>query len=136
MRISDWSSDVCSSDLPATRPPERPERSWRAPPTTGSEGSSPLFPPEQLLDVTMPQLHPGRTAVVALAGVGRDFHLAQQGVHFGDRQQTPRPHRAVTTHGGGDMIEAFLKGERFVIGGELVGEVGDEALDVALAEDR
>src|SRR3546814_2097098 len=30
MRISDWSSDVCSSDLQRSRPADRSGRAWRA----------------------------------------------------------------------------------------------------------
>src|SRR5437868_5977050 len=37
-----------------------------------------LAPPEQLLDVRQLQLDIGRPAVVALAGVGGHFHLAQE----------------------------------------------------------
>ena len=43
-----------------------------------------LLPPaEQALDVGELQFDVGRAAVVALAGMGRRFHLAQQGVHLG-----------------------------------------------------
>jgi len=42
--------------------------------------------PEQLLQVVQLQLHIGRTAVVALAGVGGGFHLAEKGVHLRRRE--------------------------------------------------
>ena len=42
------------------------------------------LPPEQLFYVAVLELHPGRAAVIALAAMGGDFHLAKQGVHFGD----------------------------------------------------
>ena len=41
-----------------------------------------LPPPEQLLDIAQLQFHIGRPAVVALAGVRRRLHLAQQCVHL------------------------------------------------------
>ena len=41
-----------------------------------------LPPPEQLLDILELQFDIGRAAVIALAGVGGGFHLAQQSVHF------------------------------------------------------
>jgi hypothetical protein len=62
-------------------------------------------PAEQLLDVGMRQLHPGRPAVVALAAMGCDFHLAQQGVHLGHRQDPTGPDRAMAGNGRRDMIE-------------------------------
>ena len=79
------------------------------------------------------ELHPGRAAVIALAGMGRDLHLAEQGVHLGDRQHAAGADRAVAGHGRGDVVEPLLEAERLVEGGELVGEVGDQALDVAAA---
>src|SRR6185436_6997365 len=92
------------------------------------------FPPEQFLDVGMGELHPGWAAVVALAAMGGDLHLAQQGVHLGDREQTAGADGAVAGHGRSDMVEPFLQGQRLVEGGELVGEVGDQAPDVTGAE--
>ena len=41
--------------------------------------------PEQTLDVGQFQRDVSRAAVVALAGIGRCFHLAEQSVHFLDR---------------------------------------------------
>ena len=38
--------------------------------------------PEQPLDVGELQFDIGRTAVIALSGIRRHFHLAQQGIHF------------------------------------------------------
>ena len=43
---------------------------------------SALSSPEQLLDIAQLQFHIGRPAVVALAGIRRVFHLAQQRVHL------------------------------------------------------
>src|SRR3546814_5273312 len=47
MRISDWSSDVCSSDLPVVQdPPEAPPLPPYVPPAgTGTGPSIPLDPP-------------------------------------------------------------------------------------------
>ena len=72
----------------------------------------PSFPPEQFLDVAMGELHPGRAAVVALAAVRGDLHLAEQRVHLGDREQPAGADRAVAGHGRGDMVELFLEAER------------------------
>src|SRR4051812_42679226 len=36
------------------------------------------LPAEQLLDIAMCQLHPGRPAVIALPRMRRDLHLAEQ----------------------------------------------------------
>lgn len=51
-----------------------------------SHREAPSPPPEQLLQIVQLQLHIGRSAVVALAGVGGGFHLAEEGVHFGGRE--------------------------------------------------
>src|SRR3546814_10827465 len=47
MRISDWSSDVCSSDLRPAGPPGQGVRSWRrgAPGAAGSRGHGRPCPP-------------------------------------------------------------------------------------------
>src|SRR6476469_2369936 len=42
-----------------------------------------LAPTEQPLDVGELQFHVGRAAVIALAGIGRPLHLAQQRIHLG-----------------------------------------------------
>ena len=57
----------------------------------------------------MRELHPSRAAVVALARMRRDLHLAKQRVHFRDRQDTPGPHRSVAGHGRRDMIQPVAK---------------------------
>src|SRR3546814_13278969 len=41
MRISDWSSDVCSSDLPAPIPPPRPPPSSACPPAASPSAYGP-----------------------------------------------------------------------------------------------
>src|ERR1700730_18263163 len=40
-----------------------------------------LSPPKQPLDIGELQLHIGRAAMIALAGIRRRFHFAQQRVH-------------------------------------------------------
>src|SRR3954454_24107787 len=57
-------------------------------------------PSEQLLDIGELQFDIGRAAVVALAGVRRVFHLAQQRVHLLRLEAAAGPHRAVAGHGG------------------------------------
>src|SRR6185503_12367798 len=84
----------------------------------------------------MAELHPGRAAMVALARSGRDFHLAQQGIHFGDRQDPAGADRAMAGDGRGDMVELVAQAERSAELGELAGEVTDEAGNVRLAECR
>ncbi len=74
--------------------------------------------------------------MVALAAVRRDNHFAEEGVHLGHRQRAAGADAAVAGHGRGDLVEAFLEAQRLVEGGEFVGEVADQALDVALAERR
>ena len=60
--------------------------------------------------------------MIALAAMGGNLHLAQQGVHLGDREDAAGADRAVAGHGGGDMIELVAQAEGVVEGGELVGE--------------
>jgi hypothetical protein len=73
-----------------------------------------LSPPKQTLDVGEFQFDIGRAAVVALAGIGRDFHLAQQRVHLLDFEAAAGAHRAVARHGGGDVHQAAFERQRFV----------------------
>ena len=54
------------------------------------------------------QLHPGRPAVVALAGALGRFHVAQQGVHFGQGQPAIGAHRGVAGHGGQQFVARLL----------------------------
>ena len=72
------------------------------------------LPPEQLLDIAMLQLHPGRAAMVALAGVRRDLHFPQQRIHLGDRQDTAGADRAVARHGRRDMVQPLAQRQRLV----------------------
>ena len=66
-------------------------------------------PPEQPLDIRQLQLDISRPAVVALAGIGHLFHLAQQRVHLLGLEPAPGAHRAVAGHGGGDVQQAALQ---------------------------
>ncbi|GCC48542.1 hypothetical protein chiPu_0032886 [Chiloscyllium punctatum] len=95
-----------------------------------------LPPPEQLLDVAELQFDIGRSAVVALAGVRRVFHLAQQRVHLFRLEASPGADRAVAGHGGGDMHQAALQRQRLVPLGHVFGEVAQQAGRVGLAEQR
>lgn len=74
--------------------------------------------------------------MIALAGMGSDFHFAEEGVHFGDRQDAPCPYRTVAGHCSGDGVDAFFQGEGFTEGGEFIGEVGDETADIGLTQHR
>ena len=67
------------------------------------------LPPKQPLHIPQCQLHPSWPAMVALAAMRGDFHFAEQGVHFGDRQHAAGADGAVAGHGGGDMVDAFLE---------------------------
>src|SRR5574337_1614672 len=53
---------------------------------------------EQRVELAQRDLAPGRAAVVALVGAIGRFHLAQQRVHFIERQAPVRAHRAVAGH--------------------------------------
>src|SRR3954466_13987992 len=55
-------------------------------------------PPEQLLDIAQLQFHISRAAVVALAGIRRVFHLAQQRVHLFRFEAAAGADRAVAGH--------------------------------------
>ena len=59
---------------------------------------------EQFLDIAVRELHPGRAAVIALAGMRRRLHFAKQRVHLGDREMAAGADRAVARHGRGDEV--------------------------------
>src|SRR4051812_37959889 len=69
-------------------------------------------PTEQLLELGMAELHPGRPPVIALARARRDLHLAQQGVHFGDRKHPPCSHRPMAGDRRRDMIKLVAQTHR------------------------
>src|SRR6185369_9227712 len=68
-----------------------------------------LAPPEQAFDVGELEFDVGGAAVVALAGVRRGFHLAEQGVHLGRGEPAARADRAMAGHGRADVLEPFLQ---------------------------
>ena len=47
--------------------------------------------------------------MVALAGIGGDFHLAQQRVHFGEGQDAAGADAVMAGEGASDMIEPFAQ---------------------------
>src|SRR5262249_33953618 len=69
-------------------------------------------PAEQLFDIRQLELHIGRPAMVALAGMGRGFHLAQQGVHLLAIQAASGPHAGVAGQGAGHLFQPLLQGQR------------------------
>ncbi len=74
--------------------------------------------------------------MVALAGARRHLHLAQQCVHFGDREHPPRPNRAVAGDSRGDMVEPVAQAERAAKLGDFGSEIGEQAGDIGLTERR
>ena len=74
--------------------------------------------------------------MVALAGVGGGFHLAEQGVHLGGRKHATGADAAVAGHGAADLAEAFAEGQGCTVLGQVVGDVADEALYVCVAQQR
>ncbi len=76
------------------------------------------------------QLHISRPAMIALAGVRRDFHFAQQRVHLLRLQAAAGAHRAVAGHGGCDMHQPPLQRQRLVPFGHVLGEVAQQRLCV------
>src|SRR5690606_12113576 len=82
------------------------------------------------------ELCPGRAAVVALVGAVGGFHLAQQGVHFGNGERTVGAHGAVAGHGGEQLVAP--RGDD--VGGGHVFELGEyragQLADVGAGEQR
>src|SRR5262249_19280681 len=111
-----------------------------APPLPAAESERVQFvalpPAEQPLDIGELELHVGGAAVVALAGIGRCFHLAQQRVHLLRLELAAGAHRAVARHGGGDMQEPALERQGLVPFGHVVGEIAHQRGGVDLAEQR
>src|SRR5579864_491486 len=60
-----------------------------------------LAPPEESLDVRKLQLDIGWTAVIALSGVWRCFHFAQQRIHLLSIQPSARAHGGVARQRAG-----------------------------------
>src|SRR6185295_2434593 len=78
--------------LAADRLSGLPRRPARRPYSRADQIAS--TPPEQPFDIRQFQLDIRRPAVVALAGVRRRFHLAQERVHLFRLEPPPRAHRA------------------------------------------
>ena len=74
--------------------------------------------------------------MIALAGIGRDFHLAKQRIHLLGFKPAPGAHRAVTGHGGGDVHETALERQRLVPFADMLGEVADQTRAIDFAEQR
>src|SRR6266567_1849109 len=101
-----------------------------------SSGANLLLPAEQALDVGEFELDVGRPAVVALAGVRRLFHLAQQRVHLLGLELASGAHRAVAGERRGDMHEPALERQRLVPFGHVLGKVAHQRARVDLAQQR
>ncbi len=78
----------------------------------------------------------GRPAVIALAGIRRVFHLAQQRVHLLRLEAAAGAHRAVAGHGGRDMHQAALQRQRLVPFRHVLGEIAQQRGGIGLAEQR
>ena len=72
--------------------------------------------------------------MVALSGTRRDLHLAEKRVHFGNRQDSPCPHRTVAGYGCRDVIELLLERESASKLSQFGGQVGQQPSYVRLAE--
>ena len=91
-------------------------------------------PPEQLFDVGELQFHIGRTAVIALAGIGRVFHLAKQRVHLFRLEAASGAYRAMAGHGGGDMHQPAFQRQGLVPFRHMLGEVAQQTAGIGFAE--
>ena len=64
--------------------------------------------------------------MIALAGIGRVFHLAKQRVHLFRLEQASGAHRAMAGHGGRDMHQPAFQRQRFVPFRHMLGEVAQQ----------
>jgi predicted RNA binding protein YcfA (HicA-like mRNA interferase family) len=67
----------------------------------------------------MAQLSPSGSAVVALVCAFGDFHLAQQGVHFCQRELAVGAYRTVTGHGSQHIVTGALQHMVGIVLGQL-----------------
>src|SRR5688572_1340773 len=104
-------------------PPTKTSKYWFIPAPLSSAA-------EELLDLAMPQLHPRRPTVVALARTRGRFHFAEQRVHFRDRQDATGPNRSVTGDRGCDMIQTVAQSQRPAHFRNLGCEVRQQPFDV------
>ncbi len=79
-------------------------RDNRAMPDARDRSRASLPAHEQPIEIAERQLIPRRTAVIALVGALGGFHLAQQRVHFVERQAPVRAHRVMA----GERAEQFV----------------------------
>src|SRR5579883_1483901 len=93
-------------------------------------------PAKQPLDIAKFQFDISGPAVIALAGIRRRFHLAQQRIHFLAFEPPPGAHRAVTGHAGGDSHQPPLERQGLVPFADVVGEIADETRAVNRAKER
>ena len=90
--------------------------------------------PEQPLDIRQLQFHIGRPAVIALAGIRRDFHLAKKRIQLLGLEPSPRTHGTVARHGSRDMHQAALQRQAVAPFRHMLGEVAHERSRVDLAQ--
>src|SRR5690554_2639575 len=67
-------------------PRKYPAASAHASRKSAAFGSGSTPPQEQAVQLRLVQLHPCGTAVIALAGASGGFHIAQQRIHFRQRE--------------------------------------------------
>ena len=78
----------------------------------GTEDGFPLYscllpPHEKCVKIGQGQLGPGRSAVIALVCTFRGFHLAEEGIHFRNRQDTVGTDGIVTGDGCQQFVSFF-----------------------------
>src|SRR5690606_28545825 len=91
---------------------------------------------EQLFDIGELELYVGRPAMIALAGMGRRLHLAEQRVHLLARQPPPGTHAAVAGERAAYRLQPLAQANSLAELGKVVGDVTDQRLYVRLAEQR
>src|SRR5205814_794496 len=78
----------------------------------GPPAAAPSAPAEQPLDVVELELDVGRPPVVALAGMGRRLHLAEQRIHLRRVEPTAGPHAAMAGERAADLLEPLAQRQR------------------------
>ena len=74
--------------------------------------------------------------MIALAAVRGRLHLAQQRVHLGEREATPRAHAAVTCKRRAHLRERALQAARLIERAEVLGHSADQLGHIGVAEQR
>ena len=75
-------------------------------------GQAPALPAsKKAFDIGEFELDIGRSAMIALPGMRRRFHLPEQGVHFFAVQASAGSHGAMTGHGAANVFESFFEDE-------------------------